>query len=298
MSGRTTFDQFFKEIALGLLEPRGRALAEYDVTSEPQSVDLYFEPAPGAGTRLKRELGLFGRIASKPCLLEAFHEPPDADEVFSCVRKQLAIHHRAVLDVRARKLPSRSAKVPPLWLLCGGRPRAVLKGLSLSKARGWMSGIYTSKVPWTPVYVVVISELPVTPETLVLRLFGAGRTLSNALAEVRTLAPDSSVARVAAEVSQRLYLSLKQKTGADLSGEERSFMVATKAEFEAWQKSNVVQGVHLTIRNVYKVRFGPMPQLLAEKLSVVTDSATLDRLTALVATGTSADFERALTPHS
>jgi hypothetical protein len=90
------------------------------------------------------------------------------------MQKQVALHSRERGDF------------PTLWAISGGRPDTLIEAAGLKQSSRWPIGIYEG-APAYQVMLVVTSELPVVPETLLLRLWGAGKTLKRAQAELRRL---------------------------------------------------------------------------------------------------------------
>jgi hypothetical protein len=123
------------------------------------------EVAHCAGGRLVEEpdsvdLGLLGRITAGPSTLEFFHNTPSGDEFAGCLIKHGEFRHFLSL----RKAPP---AIPTQWVISSGRPESGIEGLSLRPMNGWPSGMYEGPpLLWTR--LVVVSELPVTPDTLLL----------------------------------------------------------------------------------------------------------------------------------
>jgi hypothetical protein len=71
-------------------------------------------------------------------------------------------------------------EIIPLWIISAGRPRSVIERFKLRRRRGWPRGVYGAGAGygWN---VVVVSELPSTRETLLLRLLGTGATRERAM---------------------------------------------------------------------------------------------------------------------
>jgi hypothetical protein len=84
-------------------------------------------------------------------------------------------------------------------VISSGRPDAGIDGLGFRPMTGGPRGIYASP----PLYytrLVVVSELPVTRDTLLVRLLGAGSTLRHAIAELQALPEEAPERRLALPV--------------------------------------------------------------------------------------------------
>src|SRR5690349_13514757 len=83
--------------------------------------------------------------------------------------------------------------------------------------------------------LVVLSELPEVPETLFLRMMGAGKTLKRAIAELAALPPDAPERTLAMPVLLRYRLDVpsdpKQRTS-----EDEEFLMSTQDIVEAWKQ--------------------------------------------------------------
>ena len=123
--------------------------------TDEQRADLYFEPRPNRPPYvLVQHIGTIWRMSERRGLAEIFSSPPSIAEVRNCVRKQLNLHHGLAV-----KQPS--VLVPDLWLLCAGRPDAVISRLKMEHAEDWPQGFYRSD-GLTPLWIVVLTELPCT----------------------------------------------------------------------------------------------------------------------------------------
>jgi hypothetical protein len=132
------------------------------------------------------------------------------------VLKQLAYDAR---ERRTARAEGRDAAPPvPLWLLSAGVPRTAVAEFEFRPLAGWPAGVYGVAAGWE-VRLVVISELPRSRETLLLRLMGAGAVLAAAVADLAALPPDALEVRVALPVLVALRLTLPPE--ADQTGEER-----------------------------------------------------------------------------
>ena len=84
----------------------------------------------------------------------------------------------------------------PLRLICAGTPRALLRAMTFTPMKGWPQG-FCEGPAGSGLRAVLVRELAVAPDTLLLRLMGAGAVLRRAVAEVEAL-PDGAEARIIA----------------------------------------------------------------------------------------------------
>src|SRR5262249_52768459 len=141
-----------------------------------------------------------GRMTAGPSTLELFHCTPNGDELVTCLTKHSQFRH--VLSLRDTPPPS-----PTQWVISSGRPDGGIEGLWFRRMDDWPSGIYAGPpLLWTR--LVVVSELPVTRGTLLLRLLGAGQVLKQAIAELKALPEEEPERRLALPVLVRLRLEV------------------------------------------------------------------------------------------
>ncbi|WP_437886355.1 hypothetical protein [Sorangium sp. So ce307] len=227
---RSRFDAFGKNVPREPLTRACDADTEVEDTAASQTMDVWYVPDP-ARAALRAELGLLGELAAEPCQFELFHDTPGPGELRGCVRKQLHWHQE--LERRA------AAEVPyqRLCILSSGRPATVLDafGFQPDPAR---PGIYRTAPGWR-VDVVVISELPRTRETLLLRLLGAGAVLRDAIRELAALPDDAWERSIALPWLARLCFELPPhaSTRAALDPEEEEIVTEVQQWFEQLKQS-------------------------------------------------------------
>ncbi len=169
-------------------EGAGMVQVPVEIGAEPDWIDLYFEPSASGPPAP----GLLGRITAAPCLLSPQHLTPTADDL----RHDL-FHSHNLWSVRARP----DADLVPIWQVCDDASSAIVASFGLHPKEGWPRGVYTGP-PALAVNLVVLRELPVTRDTLLLRLLGTGALLAKALEEQAAL-PAGALERQATEAALR-----------------------------------------------------------------------------------------------
>jgi hypothetical protein len=179
---KNPFDQFSKQLLEEVLAPYGTVKISLEVTGESQLVDVFFEPS-STPVIAPQELGLLGRIAQTPCLLEPFRNQPSAFEIRSCLQKLYHVHSNYQRKAKREKESLSETDLPQLWILASSASDALLNGFGVSSNENWGSGVYFLP-PSSKAAIVAINQLPRNEETLFLRLLGKGQTQKQAVDEV------------------------------------------------------------------------------------------------------------------
>ncbi len=181
------YDRFAKNYLQKLLSPLGSVETSKDVAGEVLEIDVYFVPSPEE-RKIEREiLGMLGRFADKPALFEPFRNAATLSDVRSCTVKLFNICAGFERDAKRNNTKINEGSLPMLWILSPTASQEFLGkfGAQLDEIE-WGKGIYFFDEAWRGA-VVAIHQLPVTPETLWLRLLGKGRVQQRAIEEVQVL---------------------------------------------------------------------------------------------------------------
>ena len=235
---RFRHDQLAKQLVSALLRAFGETTTSVEVLADAQQIDIWHLPAEGAPDRSR--LGLLGRMTASACLLEAYHEPPDDDELRACLRKQLAFHHARQHKVRGAAGDRPVVALATCWIVSSGRP-AALSAFGFVRAVGWPRGVYDAP-SWLGLKLAVLTELPRSRDTLLVRLLGRGAVLRGALREVLALEPGSWERSAVLPVFARLRFELPQDPH-DSTAEEKELAMTSQEMLEAFQREALEQGI-------------------------------------------------------
>ena len=236
-------DLFSKKLLEEVLDGvRFLTLEELVPVHEQMFGDVSCQPRPDAPPfEQVRHLGLLWTMTNEACFLEHFSQTPTLARFRTLARKQLDRHHQLCLDEKDDKVPMRK-----LWVLSPGRPDGGFDALGVRPATELGPGMYFSSA-FLEIWVVVLSELPKTPDTRLLRLLSRDLR-AEVLAEIAALPsglPETE--RFLAIVSQMAYfLKKKQQPEARQSSalglEEGDDMTQLAREFEAYKAQLVATG--------------------------------------------------------
>jgi len=230
---RTRFDQAGKQLVREALD--GHCIVETDaeVPADTRRIDLWVVPRD-LSAPIPDDLGLLGRITSRSATLEFFHNTPSGDELAACLIKHGEFRHHLS---RRKTLPP----APMQWVISSGRPEAGIIGLGFRPMTAGSSGIYESP-PLQYTRLVVVNELPVTRDTLLVRLLGAGSVLKQAIAELQALPPEAPERRLALPVLLRLRLTVPAEL-AQQTSDDQEFLMNTQDIVESWRREAIQEGV-------------------------------------------------------
>jgi hypothetical protein len=274
---RFPYDTFAKDYFKELLSPLGSVETSKDVTGEIRKIDIYF--VPNAYSQIHKEiLGLLGRFTETKALIEPFRNPPTKSEVRSCSTKLFDTCSRFEREAKRNDTSVDEDSLPRLWILAPTASKDFLKGFrSELDEPTWGSGIYFFGESWRGA-IVVIHQLPVTSETLWLRLLGKGRVQQQAIEEVQALDINNPLRSKAIDLLANLKTTLELNKGLDVEDRELIMQLSPIYEqrlAEATQQGvqqGVQQGIQqgernerrAIIENLLRVRFGSEePQLAA-----------------------------------
>lgn len=295
------FDQLVKRLAREGLSPAGHVETDAEVSPDALRIDVVFLPDAVRARRALAPLGLLGRMGRRSCTLESFHRTPPGDHVGDCLVK----HWLFCRELRRRK-PRPS--MPTQWIIASGRPSDALAGLCFRRSR-WGAGIYDGP-PLMRTRLVVVSGLPRTRDTLLVRLMGAGRTLKRAIADLRALPHNAPERLLALPILVRLRLEIPadpaKQTKSDreflmttqdvekylkklhqdglAKGLEKGLAKGREKGREEGREEGRGEGFAMAVLAAYRARFGAPPAALTAAVEQARSQAELERWLALVTT--------------
>jgi hypothetical protein len=281
---RSRFDQFAKQMARTGLAPGGTVETDAEVSPDAHRIDVWFTPNPDLPASTLTHLGLLGRIARAACTIEPFHQTPGGDETMGCVAK-----HHFFCKALARREPA--PPLPVQWIVSSGLPTTALAGLHFVPSTTWGPGVYEGP-PLTRTSLVAVSELPETRDTLLVRLWGAGRTLARAIAELRGLPADAPERLLAMPILLRLRLEVPADR-ARRSPDDEEFVMSTQDIVEVWTQKVRDETLAEAVLTLYEARFGAPPSEVASLVRQTHEQAILRGWLIAVGTGTAAEVAAA-----
>ncbi|WP_324610948.1 hypothetical protein [Moorena producens] len=149
-------------------------------------------PSPALVTNAQN-LGLLGELATTPAMFEPFRNPVTKAEVLSCIGKLAEVHGQLFRQAKRAHAQVRVTELPRLWILSPTASEEFLESFHAQPDLvNFPRGIYfLGKSLYTA--IMAIHQLPVTPETLWLRILGRGRVQQQAIEELKSLPSESQL---------------------------------------------------------------------------------------------------------
>lgn len=263
---RFPYDQFAKDYLKELLQPLGEVETSRKVPAQIREIDVYFIPSPQSSETI--ELGLLGKFAAEPALIEPFRNAATIAEIRSCMNKLFDIFAEIKRQSKADKNRIPESELPRLWILSPTVSESILNGFRTSSDKDNCEAGVHFLAEYLRTAIVAIHQLPSTRETLWLRILGKGRIQQQAIDELEALPRNSPLRSKAID----LLLSLKTtlEVNQNIDEEDRDLIMRLSPIYEqklAEAKQEGIQegldeGIRAERRNVIenllRVRFGSL----------------------------------------
>jgi hypothetical protein len=254
------------------LSSSGDVKTSLDVTAKTQEIDVYFRPT---SPEMPPELGLLGKLAQTPCLLEPYRNPVTIEGILACLSKLLTVREQLQREAHRNQQPLLAENIPRLWILTPTASQRIITAFSALNHPDWGEGIYFLP-PALTTAIIVLHQLPETPETLWLRLLGRGGTRSRAIDELEALSSNHPFKSAALKLLYNLSRNLQALPKR--TQEERKFIMRLAPLYEQDREKAIQQGEaiglqkeasKLVLRQL-KRRFGELPPHITETIQKLT----------------------------
>ncbi|MCT7986610.1 hypothetical protein NG796_25390 [Laspinema sp. A4] len=287
---RFIYDQFTKQYIQELLKQLGQTETSKTMASERREIDIFFTPNP-ENIADTSHLGLLGRLATTPSVFEPFSNPVKPREICSCLVKLLDIKAEFERQSVREKRRITSAESPRLWIMTPTASAAVLGDFGATlDLENWMSGVYFLPKGLQSA-IIVLHQLPPTPETLWLRILGTGKVQKQALQELYQLPPDNPTRETTLELLYNLREMLEARQ--NLAPEERELIMELSPLYlqrlqtvkeEGIQQGvqqgiqqGVQQGQRRLVESLLQVKFGTVDAELASIIEALIEIPPLEQ---------------------
>jgi hypothetical protein len=226
---RIRYDQLFKQHLEEFLEPLGRVERSYEIPGEPLSVDLWFQPDETNSARATAS-GLLGAIAKRASVIEPYSQPPNRGMMRRCLYKLFHIQN----NVQRQQSEISEDGLPRLWILPPTLSEILLNDVGAVRSREYLRGVYELPAAFCS-YIIVIHQLPETPETVRLRVIGKGQVQQRAIAEIMAMPVEDKRRATALRVLSN-WKVISEQVGVENEEDEVFAMALSQAFLELEQE--------------------------------------------------------------
>ena len=271
---RFIHDQFAKQYLTELLISYGQIEMSKDITSEVRQIDVLFTPASPFPDGIE-SLGLLGRMAknSSYTIFEPFRNAVSKSEIRSCMGKLFDIHADLERQNKRNNTRINEEELPYLWIFTPTASADILESFNFTlDEENWGKGIYFLGKALKTV-LIVIHQLPTTPETLFLRVLGRGKVQRQAVEELEELSENSPFLTNIIQLVHDLIavLSARQEKEHDIDQDDQELIMKLSEMYQQQlaeikkqeREEGVLRERRAMIESILQVRFGELDSELA-----------------------------------
>ncbi len=259
---RFIHDKFAKDYLEELLKDYGEVKSSEKVSGEIKEIDVLFTPSAQQASNLQ-VLGLLGRFAKHPAILEPFRNPVSNDEICDCLQKLLEVKGGLKREAKAKKIKLQDSEIPKLWVLTPTISEARLSNFNVNQKEGWLSGVYFLGDALRTA-IVAIHQLPQTSETMWLRLLGRGSVQEQAIVELQALPLNHPYQQATLELVYNLRENLR--VNQELDTDDRELIMRLEPLYQRDREQAIQSGEQRLILRLLNRRIGSINDELIERV--------------------------------
>jgi hypothetical protein len=136
--------------------------------------------------------------------------------------KLFDVHGELTRTAHRKKKPEpKTEELPQLWIITPTMSEEKLKLANVIKKEGWCDGIYFMGGT-VRTGIIVVHQLPITPETVWFRILGRGKVQERAIDEIAALSQNSAYRQKVLELFASLKVNLESSTDSFACAVRRS----------------------------------------------------------------------------
>ncbi|MBV6627451.1 MAG: DUF4351 domain-containing protein [Rivularia sp. (in: Bacteria)] len=259
---RFIHDQFAKDYLEELLKDYGEVKPSEKVSGEIKEIDVLFTPSAQQSSNLQI-LGLLGRFAECPAIIEPFRNPASTDEICDCIIKLLEVKAELRREAKANKTKLQDSEIPKLWVLTPTISEPKLSSFGTIQKEDWCTGVHFLPEALRTA-IVAIHQLPEIPETLWLRLLGRGSKQEQAIIELQALPLNHPYQQATLELVYNLRENLK--LNQDIEEIDRELIMRLEPLYQRDREQAKFEGKQDLILRQLNRRIGEIDASLIERV--------------------------------
>jgi hypothetical protein len=231
-----------------LLPDFGTVEIESQIMGEIRTIDILFNPDRDA-INLLSDLGLLGKILVNPCAIEAFRNPVPEHEVSNCGYKRFSLEHGLIAMAKKKKQRFPKQDYPRLWIITPTFSKTLRDNFNVETDLAWGDGIYF-RCTAERTGIIVIHELPKTPDKILLRLLGKGAVQAEAIKALTNLPKEHPYRQETLKHISILQINLKLRQNK--TNDIMEVIMNLSPAYEKWHEETLAEGGKQTLVSVVK----------------------------------------------
>jgi len=229
----TPHDRFAKDYLKELLSPLGEVNISREVADEPNQIDVFFTPNPSAISSAE-SIGLLGRLAFQISAIEVFRNQPNWYQLRNCFKKLYIYFSELNREAERKKTSLDENGLGKLWIISTTASQALLDsfGATLDLEVN-CNGFYSFDQGWKG-SIIAVNQLPVTNETLWLRVLGKGKVQKQAVDELLALPDTNPYKENTLRMLANLRIVIIKQT--NLSDEDQEDVMNLSTAYLEWEQ--------------------------------------------------------------
>ncbi|MBE9238792.1 DUF4351 domain-containing protein, partial [Anabaena aphanizomenioides LEGE 00250] len=144
-------------------------------------------------------LGLLGDLAKTPAIFEPYRNSVTDEQIEDCILKLLEVKRVLRKEFKDKNTKIPDHQIPRLWIITPTLSDRILSSFGAIPSTKFCQGVYEI-AEYFRAGIVVIHQLPETPETIWLRILGREKVQSKAIDELLSLDTDEQFKRKTLEL--------------------------------------------------------------------------------------------------
>jgi len=265
MSIKNPHDSFAKNYLEELLSPLGKVTASREIKDEPNQFDVLFIPY-SSPSPLPAPIGLLSALAGETAIIEVYRNQPNDKKVRNCLKKLYM--YFSELNRKAGKDDDDETDDPSglgkLWIVTTTASQNLLNGFGATlDSEINCPGVYSLHES-LKASIIAVNQLPVTSDTLWLRVLGKGEVQKRAVGEFLALPDTHPYRNNTLRMLANLRIVVLKQT--DLNEEDREDVMQLSTAYLEWEQKTLQQGEQKLVIQLLNHRIGEIEPSLIERI--------------------------------
>jgi len=295
MNTKNPHDSFAKDYLEELLSPIGKVTVSREIKDQPNQFDVLFIPY-SSPSPLPAPIGLLSALASQTAIIEVYRNQPNDKKVRNCLKKLYM--YFSELNRKAGKDDNDETDDPSglgkLWIVTTTASQNLLNdfGATLDSEIN-CPGVYSMHKA-LKASIIAANQLPVTDDTLWLRILGKGGVQKRAVSEFLALPDTHPYRNNTLRMLANLRIVVLKQT--DLNEEDREDVMQLSTAYLEWEQKTLEQGKELQTQQIVKRqlnrRVGELNSSLIQQVEALPIKALEELTDALLDFSSVTDLEQ------